>query len=231
MFLRYSLRTLDVEGARAFYRGVIGLDFSTPAECTGLEIWPLHERARALGAPAHWLGQLAVDDVEATATRLEAIGAQRLGPTVVRPDGSTYATLRDPLGGIVAIRGRASAPTQSPVAWHHLHTTDVERSSAIYGEHFGMRVLETLDAPGIEGGVRTFAWGDSDKAVGSIANTARSEGVHPHWLVYFAVPNLDSAIARVLDLGGKALPPVALPDGHRLAGCDDPQGAAFGLIA
>lgn len=55
--------------------------------------------------------------------------------------------------------------------------------------------------------------------------------MHPHWLHVFAVPELDRAIATVRARGGLALEPITLPDGARLAACDDPQGAAFGVQA
>src|SRR5262245_17604121 len=74
MFVRYVLRTLDVEAARAFYRDVVGLDFSAPPDKSGLEVFPLHEQARARGAPPHWLGQLAAADVERTIGRLLELG-------------------------------------------------------------------------------------------------------------------------------------------------------------
>src|SRR5688572_19477924 len=98
MFCRYSLRTTDVDGGRRFYEEAIGL--SLPAgespDASRLEAWPLHERALAQGVPAHWLGHLAVNDVDASANRLLELGAERLGPQVRTPDGTHYATLRDP---------------------------------------------------------------------------------------------------------------------------------------
>ena len=54
--------------------------------------------------------------------------------------------------------------------------------------------------------------------------------MHPQWLFFFRTPDLDSALARVRELGGLALPASTLPEGHRVAACDDPQGAAFGLF-
>jgi predicted enzyme related to lactoylglutathione lyase len=53
--------------------------------------------------------------------------------------------------------------------------------------------------------------------------------VHAQWLYFFRTMDLDRALARVRELGGLTLPPSTTPDGHFLAACDDPQGAAFGL--
>jgi predicted enzyme related to lactoylglutathione lyase len=231
MFCRYSLRTLDVDAARAFYSEVLGLDFSVPPEKSGIEAWPLHEQARARGAPAHWLGHVAVADVEATVSRLVELGAERLGPTVTGRDGSVYATLRDPIGAVVAVRQNTPSPEHATVRWHHLNTSDLERAWSIYSELVGWQHTQTVEADGVEGSVRIFAWDGTGGNVGSVANTARLPGVHPHWLFSFPVANLEASLALVRAKGGKTLAPVTLPNGHRVAACDDPQGAAFGLFS
>jgi predicted enzyme related to lactoylglutathione lyase len=232
MFRRYVLRTLDVEAARAFYGEVVGLDFSAPPEESGIQAWPLHEQARARGAPPHWLGQLAAAaDVDATVQRLLDLGAERLGPTFKGQDGAAFATLRDPIGAVVGVRESTPTPERAPVAWHHLHTRDLERAWAVYSELFGWQHTETVEAADLEGGFRTFAWERAGESVGSVANTARWPGVHTHWLFYFPVADLEASLALVRAKGGKTLEPVILPNGHRLAPCDDPQGAAFGLFS
>jgi hypothetical protein len=38
------------------------------------------------------------------------------------------------------------------------------------------------------------------------------------------------AVDRVRTHGGIVIGPVELPNGSRIAACDDPQGAAFGVI-
>jgi predicted enzyme related to lactoylglutathione lyase len=233
-FCRYDLRTTDPDAARAFYSEVLGPDFdAAPSadEPPALAVWMLHEQARARGAPAHWLGRIGVTDLEATMHRLVELGSERLGPTVRTKDGTSYATLRDPMGAIVAVRESTRRPSRSPVAWHQLHTRDLDRSWALYSELFGWTHTETLDVADPEGGHRMFAWDASGSSVGSMANTARWPGVHPHWLFHFRVADLDAALAKVRERGGKATAPIALPNGDRLAACEDPQGAAFGLIS
>lgn len=231
MFLRYVLRTLDVEAARAFYRDVAGLDFSAPSEKSGIEAWPLHEQARARGAPPHWLGHLVATDLERALDRLVELGAERLGPTVKGQEGRAFTSLRDPVGAVVGVRESTPPPERSPVAWHHLHTKDLERAWTIYSDLFGWRQTETIEAADLEGGFRMFAWDPSGPTVGSMANTARQPGVHVHWLYYFPVADLDASLERVRANGGKAFTEAVLPNGHRIAACDDPQGAAFGLFS
>jgi predicted enzyme related to lactoylglutathione lyase len=65
-----------------------------------------------------------------------------------------------------------------------------------------------------------------------VRRCARPEpsSVHVHWLFYFSVANLDDAIAKVRANGGNPQSAVVLPNGDRIARCEDPQGAAFGLL-
>ena len=232
MFCRYALRTTDVDAARRFYDEAIGLALPAEgrSETSRLEAWPLHERAIAHGAPPHWLGQLVVDDVDASAGRLVALGAERLGPAVRTPDGTHYATLRDPFGAVVAVRAGALGPADDRIAWHQLHTRDAERAWAMYSELFGWVHTETLQLADPVGGHQLFAWRQGNESIGSIGNTARWAGVHPHWLFYVAVADIDAAVVRVRALGGTAMNPILLAGGKYLSACEDPQGAAFGLI-
>lgn len=229
MFCRYDLRTTDADAARRFYSDVIGLDFD--ADGSPLAVWPLHEQARARGAPPHWLGSIAVDDLETTLLRLLEAGSERLGPSFVSSDGSTMANLRDPSGAVVAVRQGARPSRADAVAWHQLHTRDADAAWALYSELFGWKHTESFDAPDLIGGHRMFAWpGAITTSIGSMANTGRWPGIHPHWLFYFQVPDLDAALARAQASGGRpASRPAVLPNGSRLVPCDDPQGAAFGL--
>lgn len=218
---------------RSFYADAIGLELPEGAEPGSiLEAWRLHERARAAGAPSHWLGHLGVDDAEESAARLVALGAERLGPSAQLDAEVRYATLRDPFGAVIAVRQGAPRATQEPVAWHQLHTRDAERATHVYTELFGWTVSQTVEVSDLEGGHRLFSFEQGRPPVGAIANTARWPGVHVHWLFHFPVDDIEAAVTRVRALGGTAFDPVWLPGAERrLAGCEDPQGAAFGLLS
>jgi|HubBroStandDraft_6_1064221.scaffolds.fasta_scaffold55544_3 predicted enzyme related to lactoylglutathione lyase len=232
-FCRYDLRTTDPEAARRFYADVLGLDLTgapSDGEPSMLAVWLLHEQARARGAPPHWLGHIGVTDVDASVERLLELGSERLGATVRASDGAVYATLRDPSGAVVAVRADTRRPRGSPVAWHQLHTRDLDRAWATYSDLFGWTHTETLDVADPMGGYRMFAWEGAEKSVGSMANTARAHGVHAHWLYSFSVTDIEGAMNRVRAHGGKAPEgAIALPNGDRIAPCEDAQGAAFGL--
>jgi uncharacterized protein len=225
-FFHLTLRTLGVEGARAFYAAVLGR--------SDLDIVQLHEQAVARGARPHWLGFLDVGDVDRTVATFVERGATRLGPTWVNPQGLQAAFIRDPGGAIVAIAkpprhdaANANFPSTDAV-WHELNTVDVERTKANYAELFGWVFARPVDLgnPGI---LHPFAWEPGGAPVGSMREIADRPGVHPHWLFHRRVVSLDAAIDTVRSLGGIVLDPVVLPKGERIAICDDPQGAAFAI--
>lgn len=221
-FCRYVLRTTNVAAARAFYAALLG------DHGADIEIEPLPEAVAARGAPAHWLGHIGVDDVEAAARAFVERGATRLGPTRPLAGGGEVAIVRDPGGAVVAVATRPPAPAPTSVVWHGLNTTDLARAAACYRDLFGWEITSQLDL-GPLGVHQRFTWQSGGADVGSMADIAGRPGVHPHWLFHFHVPALDPALAAVRAAGGLVIAPIELPSGDRIAVCDDPQGAAFAL--
>ena len=221
-FCRLDLRTTDADAARAFYRRILGHE--------RVVIWPLHEQALARGARPHWLGQLGVEDVEQAAAAFIERGATRLGPTRPTADGGRVAVLRDPGGAIMGLATAPAADARDDIgaAWQVLHTNDAARATADYCELFGWALTERVDL-GQDGAMHPFAWGPGGASVGAIAGIAERPGVHPHWLFFFGVDDLELAITATRAAGGLALEPIVMPSGQRFCACDDPQGAAFGL--
>jgi predicted enzyme related to lactoylglutathione lyase len=234
----YELRTTDTAAAQAFYEDVLGLAFRGAGGrgvflvngAPALGVAPLPERAAARGAPAHWLGHVATGDVDEHVRLFVASGAEALAPVSRDADGAAFATMRDPLGAVVAISARTAAAASGAVVWHQHHATDLERAWAAYAGAFGWSPNETWDL-GAAGPHRTFAWEGRGQSVGTFANTARLPNVHTHWLFHFGVPDLDAALARARARGAIVVASFTLPTGGRVAICDDPQGAAFALHA
>ena len=211
-FVRYQLRTTDVPAARAFYTKLLGEE---------PDLTPLPAQALARGARSHWLGHLGVTDVERTAQAFVERGATRLGPQ------GDAAVLRDPGGAIVAL-AKGSEPSSSHVSWHALNTLDVTLASETYRALFGWELRAPIDLAE-HGLLHPFAFEAGGPLQGSIVDAARRPGIHPHWLFHFSVPSLEAALAHVRDAGGLVIGPFTLPDGGRVAVCDDPQGTAFAL--
>jgi predicted enzyme related to lactoylglutathione lyase len=221
-FCRFELRTTDAEASREFYRRILGHDRAV--------IWPLHEQALARGARPHWLGYVGVEDVERATAAFVELGAMQLGPAPPTVEGGRAAVLRDPGGAVVALATRppANVKTSIEVSWHVLNTNHVTRATAHYHDLFGWAVSDRVElGPGVA--FQQFAWHAGGVSVGVFADIAGRAGVHPHWLFFFEVDALDSAIAATRAAGGLVLDPFVAPSGERVCVCDDPQGAAFGL--
>ncbi len=214
-FSRFVLRTTNPEAATAFYDAVIGRH--------GDMVFPLHEQAIARGAKPHWLGHLDVADPNSVAQALIGRGAERLGPG---PAGAVV--LRDPGGALLALGG-VTGPTTAGVAWHVLRSQDAKLAASTYSELFGWPVLGEVDL-GPVGRYRQFAWSAGEPASGSIGGVEGVSGVHPQWLHLFLVTAVERAVMEVVSHGGVVATTNTLPNGRRFAVCDDPQGAAFGLI-
>jgi predicted enzyme related to lactoylglutathione lyase len=227
-FCRYELRTTDVNSARAFYTDILGSEF-WGSDVSAIE---LPEQAAARGAPAHWLGHIGVSDVAGTVGQFMALGAQRLGPAQQSTDGAAHAIVRDPFGVIVALRSETATARRlgrAPVAWHLMHTEDPERAFAVYSDLFGWTAKEALELGPELGRHQLFAWDESGTSAGSVANTAQQPHIHPQWMFFFPVANLEVSLARVRALGGIAPPALRTSNGDLAAPCDDPQGGAFAL--
>lgn len=225
-FFQVVLRTLDVDAATDFYRAVLG---EAPTR-----VVPLHETAIARGARPHWLGFVDVAEVDAGVSAMLARGGSALGPKWIDPEGLEAAVMRDPGGAIIALARPPSvrAPDRAhrvpEVVIHALNTPDVSRAMATYGALFGWRFGAALDL-GAVGVFHPFSFSEGEPTAGVFGDTAGRPTVHPHWTYHFGVPSLDVALARVTSGGGVALDPLTLPNGDRIAVCDDPQGAAFAL--
>ncbi|MBZ5709895.1 VOC family protein [Nannocystis pusilla] len=237
LFCWYELRTTDPLAARRFYVEAVGLVGAAPDATFSLrpgepavgEFAPLPARAAAQGAPAHWLGHVGVADVADAVGRFVALGATQLGPTQTRADGTIVAPLRDPLGAVFAVTSRA-APATAALAWHDLHTDDHTRASAIYRSMFAWEPTQLRDLGPALGDYQEFAWHAGGGSVGGMSSAARRPEIHPHWLFYFPVADVDAALARVRAGGGRVLSgPSRTPGGARVAQCEDPQGAVFAL--
>ncbi len=216
-FVRFELRTTDVEAARAFYDAIL--------EEPCVDVSPQPEAARARGAPPQWLGHIGVDDVPARLAAFVARGASLLGPPPVGP--GARAVVRDPGGVLVALTPRGE-PSRTDVIWHQLVTPALPTAQANYVALFGWSLEGSLEVPGF-GVVERFGW-SAGTPVGAMASLEGRAGVHPQWQFFFRTRRLDEAMEHTRAAGGLVLEPMRLSNGARCVACDDPQGGAFGLM-
>lgn len=120
--------------------------------------------------------------------------------------------------------------THGAVFWTELMTRDCEAAMAYYGTVCGW---EFTTVPDPMGGAYHIGLRNGEMIVG-IMDMTRIEGtagVPPHWLSYFAVDDLEQAVARTQAMGGKLLRPIfEVPGTGHIALIEDPTGAALGLM-
>jgi uncharacterized protein len=97
-----------------------------------------------------------------------------------------------------------------------LETVDIARAKAFYGGLFGWTFED-------QGSTYTHVVA-SDPACGF----TKAERAHGHPNLYFRVDDVDAAVARVTELGGRAAVPADSASGRSVTVCDD-QGVSFSL--
>jgi uncharacterized protein len=240
-FVWHDLMASDPEASQAFFTGLFGwtprvMNMGEMGDYTMLfageqSIGGIVPLDAAAGVPAHWVGYVDVDDVDAACQRAEQGNGQVCVPATDIPEVGRFAVLTDPTGAVVSPFHSASERCEkdeksedgpSPMGtfcWNELHTSDPAACRAYYGEVFGWTCR---NEPG--GGYEAFSAGETD-----VAGMEKSEG-HPHWLSYVKVDDVAAAIEKVKELGGSVTQePGDVPDGGRFAVVADPTGVAFGL--
>ncbi|MCK6506524.1 VOC family protein [Myxococcota bacterium] len=236
-----DLATSDVDAAVAFYRALFGWTCDEPAAQFGGYRTFRKDGAAVAGLmkvqdpaqPVAWSIWLATDDARATLAAALAAGATPVfGPDAVG-DLGVMAMFVDPTGAATGLwqpgthRGVEATGWGTP-AWYELSTRDYAAAGAFYRDLFDLPVEVVEDAAPL----RYSRLGRGDQARAGLMDAAAflPDGVPSHWAVYFAVPDVDAACARVLALGGHVVVPAADTPWGPMATVMDPQGGHFKLM-
>jgi predicted enzyme related to lactoylglutathione lyase len=193
----------------------------------------LPEQARGAGVPPHWMAYIGTPDVDGTVDRAKTLGASVLVEPMDIPNVGRFATLKDPQGAAFSVYtpGNEPQPETDPavgqVSWHELATTDNRAAFAFYQNLFGWENQQEMDM----GPMGTYLmYGRSGRMYGGIYNKPADMPAPPHWLLYMRVPDANTSVAQIKDLGGTLLNgPMEVPGGDLIAQFLDPQGAAFAI--
>ena len=226
----------DSDAARRFYADLLGWDF---------EVWKAGEWDYPMikvndtthggfgpaqgGAPAHWLGHVLVDDVDAAAGRVEAAGGRIVAPAMDIPEVGRMVVVADPQGAVVSLYTSAGElqPSEGVFVWDELMTTDVEAAKRFYGEVVGW---ESRDMDMGNFVYTIFESGGADRA-GCMPRPEGAEGMPPAWLTYLGTDDVDTTVEKAKSLGAAAviMEPTDIPTVGRLAVIADATGAAVGI--
>ena len=219
-FIAFRLRTPWVDEARDFYGDLIG----ARPDC----IVRLPEAAQRRGAPSHWLGLIAVDEPMAAVETIERRRGQVLGP---RPAPNGTVVVRDPGHALFALVPLTDQTASPAIGWCLLHSyLPPEDAMQNYCDWFDWAPTGAMTVSPF-GHYEGVTWAPDGRPTGAIGDLVGRKGVHPHWLPFFIVRRLDEALDALKVPGASTHGAVKLPDGSTVAVCEDPWGAAFGLMA
>ncbi len=234
--------------AEAFYGEVLGWTFRD----SGMEEFDYHLAgvdgglvaglmvmpAEAGAMPPFWMIYFAVDDADAAAARIEALGGRIHRAPADIPGTGHFAIAGDPQGAGFGILQPEPMPGQEGAGgafdqrkaghanWNELMTSDPASGFAFYSDLFGWERAQAVDM----GPMGTYQLFSHDGAeIGGVMGLGNAPV--PAWLPYFGVNGVAPAIARITGAGGRlANGPIEVPGGAFIAVAQDPQGAWFAVV-
>jgi uncharacterized protein len=240
-----ELATSDPKGAKGFYTSLFGWSFEdnpigpgpediyTRLQIGGKDVAALHKLHPgqvAAGVPPNWMTYFTVTDVDATTKKVRTAG----GAVLVEPfdvmDLGRMSVVQGPEGAIFSLWqagkhiGQQLINQDGVPCWTELQTPDAGKSGKFLADVIGFTLKG--DASGNYTELQRGA-----TSIGGIRPMGKEEGIPPHWLIYFLVPDADAAVKKAQSLGAKVLmPAMNIEKVGRFAVLADPQGAAFAVF-
>jgi predicted enzyme related to lactoylglutathione lyase len=224
----------------AFYGQLFGWEvFDLGEDAGGYQILALGGRSIAGLGPQqmpgvpYWTVYFSVDDVEVSSQRVIDAGGTVIVPAMDVMAAGRMAVCADPEGAAFSLWqagdhfGMGAMNESGTPCWFELMARDPEQAIQFYSGVFGW-AASTSDM----GGVNYTEWKLGDETIGGMMpmDHAFPEDVPAHWMVYFAVDDVDASVATVADLGGQVcVEPTDIPPG-RFSVVNDAHGAMFSLM-
>ena len=247
MFSWADMPVLDIDKAQDFYTRLLGVNAtSTPIgpdmsyvmldkggrTCCGL--YPVSEEVMKERGGPWWLSYFTVEDADATAEKVKALGGTvKFGPFDVF-DSGRMAIVIDPTGAVFAVWqpkdniGAEVFGEPGALAWNELYTHDVDKASAFYGGLFGWNPNPVSAADG--GDYIVFDLG-GQPASGMMAVRQEWGEMPSNWSIYLAVEDLEESRKFVEEMDGKVISPILeVENVGRLSFIQDPTGAYLTVI-
>lgn len=243
----YKLISADADAAERFYGSVLGWRFErTPAapdmdhriaSANGTGVAGLMQQPEGQEMPLRWLVYFGVEDVDRSVRHAEEAGASVHVPPTDIPGVGRFAFLADPQGALFYLMRGASEEDskafrcggnvpEGHAVWNELAAPDPDAAIAFYGALLGLRK---------EGGMPMGELGDYSfiHAGPDCIGAVMGEGPdgRPGWQVYFSVNDIDKAVDRLGQAGGRVVwGPAEIPGNCFALVAEDDQEARFGLV-
>ena len=234
-----GLVTTNPEATAAFFPEVFGWkrddvemgdETITMFAHDGAPIAHLRKPAMA-GEPSWWNNYLRVEDVDATASAVEAAGGKVLVPPNDIPPGR-FSTVTTPSGAFFTLFHEAEAGAANRdgevvgnVTWRDLHSQDIDTDLAFLTDVLGFST-SGMDMP--NGKYHLLNAGTASRA-GAMAGM--HAGAPSFWLAWVKVDSVDDTLARITSHNGEVVAPAwDAPGVGRMAIAKDPAGVTFGIM-
>jgi predicted enzyme related to lactoylglutathione lyase len=237
----FDLMTTDAEDARRFYGELFGWTFEVGGpesgfyamcKASGRNAAGIGQMQGNEGHPPAWTVYFNVDDIEQSMAAVKANGGQvMMGPMDVF-DAGRMAICMDNSNAVfgmwqpLAHTGSQVENEHGAMAWSEVNTRDAKKASEFYANVFALSP-QTMEGTPSE----YYMLNQGQEPTAGVMQMTQEWGdIPPHWMTYFAVANLKSAMARVKSGGGQIVHgPFQSPYGE-IAVALDPQGAGFSII-
>ncbi|HKF20658.1 MAG TPA: VOC family protein [Candidatus Angelobacter sp.] len=245
-FCWIELVTTDQNAAKQFYTSLFGWsvtdnpmgpgEFYSIFKLRGRDVaagYTLRKDQLDRGVPVHWSLYIAVDNADQAATKAAQAGGNILMPAFDVMDAGRMAVIHDPTGAAFSIwqpkrtQGIGVAGEDNALCWADLSTPDPDRAAKFYSSLFGWKLEKAeKDSSGY------LHIKNGEDYIGGIPPAAhRDPKSHAHWLLYLQVADVEAAVVKAKQLGGKTLMPPKFMEGvGTWAILADPQGAVFSVF-
>jgi predicted enzyme related to lactoylglutathione lyase len=242
-----ELMTTDTKGAEAFYKKVIGwtaepftgspMPYVQFKRAGGSGVAGLMEKPAEIKMPPFWAIYIAVPDLGEALARIKKLGGSELSEVIPVKGVGHLQMVKDPQGAgfyIMQPESRDNPPDHDPVvgeaSWLELMTTDWRGALSFYQQLFGWQPGDAMEM-GEMGTYQIFNRGS--RRIGGMMNKPKHLAeVPPNWQVYFLVDDIDAAVTRITQNGGKVVHgPAEVSGGDKIVNATDPQGGHFALHA
>jgi len=237
-----ELATSDAKGAKGFYTSLFGWSFGDTPIGPGPEdvyttltiggkgvaaLHKLHPGQVAAGVPPNWMTYFTVTNVDETTKKVKAAGGTVLLEPFDVMDLGRMSVVQGPEGAAFSLWqakkhiGQQLINQDNVPCWTELQTPDAAKSGKFLADVIGFTLKG--DPSGNYTELQRGA-----TSIGGIRPMGKEEGIPPHWLVYFLVPDADASVKKAQSLGAKVLmPAMNIEKVGRFAVLADPQGAVF----
>lgn len=186
---------------------------------------------REHGMPSVWNSYVNVDSVDALVPRITELGGTVMGEPMDVMDSGRLLLFSDPTGAVVGAWqpdqhiGAGLVNTVGAMCWNELATRNPETAMAFYSGLFGWVFSKTE-------GMDYWSFTNNGRMNGGVVKmTAEWGEMPPHWMTYFTVADLDTAMTEAIILGGRVLNgPIESQGVGRFAVIHDPAGAVCTII-